>query len=168
MLNVKKLTFASMLIAVGVVCSAFYIPIGVAKCFPIQHMINLLAGVLLGPLYAVSMAFATSVIRVSMGTGSLLAFPGSMIGALLCGLFYKFSGKTTMAFLGEVIGTGFFGAIVGYYVASLFMDKSVAMFVYVIPFGISSLGGALISLVLLNALKRTNVFETLKFETKTS
>ncbi|MCX7658891.1 MAG: energy coupling factor transporter S component ThiW, partial [Oscillospiraceae bacterium] len=63
MSNVKKLTIAGILVAMGVVCSAFYIPIGVAKCFPIQALINVLAGVLLGPLYAVCMAFTTSLLR---------------------------------------------------------------------------------------------------------
>ena len=35
------------------------------------------------------MAFITSLIRVLMRTGTLLAFPGSMCGALLAGLMYK-------------------------------------------------------------------------------
>ena len=84
--NVKKLTVAGVLVAVGVACSTFSIPVGASRCFPIQHMVNVIAGVLLGPLYACTMAFCTSLLRVLLGTGSLLAFPGSMIGALCLSL----------------------------------------------------------------------------------
>lgn len=58
--SVKKLATAGLLTALGVVCSAFYIPVGASKCFPIQHAVNVLGGVILGPGYAVAMAFATS------------------------------------------------------------------------------------------------------------
>jgi energy coupling factor transporter S component ThiW len=156
MSNTKKLAFAGIFSAIGVVCSAFYIPIGVAKCFPVQSLINVVAGVLLGPLYAVCMAFVTSLIRVLMGTGTLLAFPGSMCGALLCGLLYKYTKSTVTAFAGEVFGTGIIGAILAYPIASLFLSKTVALFGFVIPFGLSSLLGGAISLVLLGALNKTH------------
>ena len=51
--NVKKLTLAGLLIALGVACSTFAIPIGASRCFPIQHMVIVLAAVLLGPAYGV-------------------------------------------------------------------------------------------------------------------
>ena len=88
--NLHKLVLAALLIAVGVACSPFSIPIGASKCFPVQHMVNVLAAVMLGPWYGVAMAFLTSLLRVLLGTGSLLAFPGSMCGALLCGLLYHY------------------------------------------------------------------------------
>ena len=34
---------------------------------------------------------------------SLLAFPGSMAGALLCGILYKYTGKTALAFVGAAM-----------------------------------------------------------------
>lgn len=164
MFHIKKLTLAGVLIAVGVVCSAFYIPIGVAKCFPIQHFINVLAGVLLGPFYAVCMAFVTSLIRVISGTGSLLAFPGSMCGALLCGVLYKYTHKTAMAFIGEVVGTGVIGALLAYPIAALFMSKTGALFGFVIPFGLSTLVGSIISMVFIVALKKTGLFNQFTME----
>jgi len=166
MTNVRKLTLAGVLIAMGVVSSTFYIPIGVAKCFPIQHVINVLAGIILGPFYAVGMAFSTSLIRNIMGTGSILAFPGSMIGALLCGLLYKYTKKDIMAFAGEVFGTGIIGATLAYPIATLFLSKEVALFAFVIPFGLSSLVGATISLVFIKALKKTKVLNKLNLEGK--
>ena len=77
--QIRKLTAAGMMVALGVCLSAFSIPIGASKCFPIQHLVNVLAGIFLGPVYGTAMAFCTSLIRNLMGTGSLLAFPGSMM-----------------------------------------------------------------------------------------
>ena len=158
MSNVKKLAQAGIFIAVGVICSTMSIPIGVAKVFPVQHFINVLAGVTMGPSYAVSMAFVTSLIRVMIGTGSLLAFPGSMCGALLCGLLFKYTKKPAMAFMGEIVGTGIIGALLAYPIATLFLSKEAALFGFVIPFGISSIAGAGISLVFILALKKTGIF----------
>ena len=70
--DVKKLALSGILVAVAVVGSTFSFPVGVAKCAPVQHMVNVLAGVLLGPWYAVGVAFVTSCIRVVSGTGTLL------------------------------------------------------------------------------------------------
>lgn len=161
MSKTKKLTMAGILIALGVVCSAFYIPVGASKCFPIQHMVNVLAGVILGPWYAVGMAFITSLIRVLTGTGSLLAFPGSMVGALCCGLLYRYTKLLPLAYLGEIIGTGFLGALAAYPMAILFMAQETAIFAYVIPFMVSTIGGSTISIILLYALKKTHVLDRL-------
>lgn len=51
--NIKKLAVSAMLTAVAVSLSGFSIPIGASKCFPIQHLANVLAGVFLGPWYGV-------------------------------------------------------------------------------------------------------------------
>ena len=88
-LTVKKTATAAMLVALTVVMSGFSIPIGASRCYPIQHLVNVVCAVFLGPVYGVMAAFCTSFIRNLMGTGSLLAFPGSMVGALLCGLIYQ-------------------------------------------------------------------------------
>ncbi len=166
MADVKKLSLAGILITAGVVCSPFYIPMGTAKCFPVQHLINVLAGVLLGPFYSVGMAFCTSFIRVMTGTGSLLAFPGSMIGAFLCGILFKYTKKMQLAFLGEVFGTGILGAFMASAMAGLFLSNKAALFGFVIPFGLSSLAGAAISLVFIRILKRTGILKHLNLEAK--
>jgi len=158
MKNVKKLSLAGMLTAAGVVTSAFNIPIGVARVFPIQHFINVLAAVVLGPIYGVSMAFLTSLIRVLMGTGSLLAFPGSMCGAFLSGILYKYTKKKSLAFAGEVIGTGIIGSLLAYPVAAFILSsETAAMFGFVIPFGLSSLAGAVISFVVIVTVEKTGL-----------
>ena len=82
----KKALTAGILAGAGVALSFVSIPVGPTRCFPFQHSINVIAGVLLGPFWAVGAAFTTSLIRNMMGTGSLFAFPGSMFGAFLVGM----------------------------------------------------------------------------------
>lgn len=158
-MSVRKLSLAGVFVALGVVCSAFYIPIGVSKVFPVQHFINVISAVLLGPWYAVGMAFVTSLLRNIMGTGSLLAFPGSMCGALVSGLLYKYRNKLTIAFLGEIIGTGILGALLAYPIARMFLSSQAAFYAFIVPFGLSSLTGAIISLVFLLSLKKAGILQ---------
>ena len=159
--HIKKLALAGLLVAVGVALSPFSIPLGIARAFPIQHMINVIAGVLLGPWYAVVMAFSTSLIRNLLGTGTFFAFPGSMFGALLAGFAAsRTEGKLLPACTGELIGTGLLGAIAAYPVAAFVMGREVAMFGFVIPFAASSLVGTIIAFALLRILRHTGVFKT--------
>ena len=103
--NMKKLALAGVLCAVAVVGSLFSFPVFGSKCSPVQHMVNILCAVLLGPTYGVSAAFVTSLVRNLLGLGSLMAFPGSMFGALLCGLVYAKTKNILGTLLGEVYGT---------------------------------------------------------------
>ena len=50
-ISLKKTVTAAMLAALTVALSGFYIPIGVSKCYPIQHMVNVLCAIFLGPGY---------------------------------------------------------------------------------------------------------------------
>lgn len=154
-INTKKVVVSGMLVALAVSMSTFAIPVGASKCFPIQHLCNVIAGVFLGPVYGVGMAFCTSFIRNLMGTGSLLAFPGSMVGAWLCGMLYQHTGKLTAAYIGEVFGTGIIGGMLCYPVATLLMGKEAALFAYVIPFLMSTAGGTVMAAVLIGALYKS-------------
>lgn len=151
--KLKKLILTALLAAVAVACSPLSIPVGASKCFPAQHFVNVIAGVFLGPWYAAAAAFISSLIRNLMGTGTLLAFPGSMIGACLSGLLYQWLKKLPLAYLGELFGTGVLGGICAYFVASLVMGKEAAFFAYVPAFLLSSLGGTLIAALMIPALK---------------
>ena len=107
--KVKKLVVAAMLVAIGFSLSGFSFPVGASKCFPIQHLMNVVSGVVLGPAYSVLVAFCISLLRNLAGTGSLLAFPGSMVGAFLCGMMYRYTKKLILAYAGEVFGTAVLG-----------------------------------------------------------
>lgn len=156
---VKKLALAGILVAVGIVCSPLSIPVGASKCAPIQHFINILSGVFLGPGYAVGMAFVTSLLRNLMGTGTLLAFPGSMCGAFLCGILYKYGKHLPYAYAGELFGTSVIGGLLSYPIAVLLMGSKSAVFGFVVPFFISSFGGTILAVVLVTAMKKMKILD---------
>ena len=109
--TVKKLAMAGVLTAVAVVGSLLSFPIFGSKCAPVQHMVNILAAVVLGPGWGVGIAFCASLIRNLLGLGSLMAFPGSMIGALCCGLAYMAFRKLWLTCIAEASGTGILGGL---------------------------------------------------------
>ncbi len=161
----KKLALAAMMTAVAVVGSLFSVPIFGAKCAPVQHMVNILCAVFLGPWYGIGVAFAASLLRNLMGLGSVMAFPGSMIGALLCGAAYYKTKNLTLTLAAEVFGTGVLGGLCAYPLAILFLGESaasLAFYAYIIPFFVSTLGGSLISGVILGALSRTGALRQMQ------
>lgn len=141
----QKIALSGVLIGIAVIFGTFSIPIGGAKISPIQHFVNVVGAITLGPVYAVLNALATSIIRNIMGTGSLLAFPGSMVGALLAGILYRKFRAPVIAVLGEVIGTGVIGALLAYPVAVILLGKEAALFAYIIPFTMSCSVGSVIA-----------------------
>ena len=157
--NVRKLALAGILVAVGIVCSPLSIPVGASKCAPVQHFINILGGVFLGPAYAVGMAFVTSLLRNLLGTGTLLAFPGSMCGAFLCGMLYKYGKHLPWAYVGELFGTSVIGGLLSWPVATWLMGSESAVYGFIIPFFVSSFGGTILAVVLVTAMKRMKVFD---------
>ena len=162
-LTVKKTATAAMLVALTVAMSGFSIPIGASRCYPIQHLVNVVCAVFLGPVYGVMAAFCTSFIRNLMGTGSLMAFPGSMVGALLCGLIYQKTGKLLLTYIGEVVGTGLLGGMLCYPVAVLIMGNSeAALFTYVMPFFMSTACGTVMAAILVAALEKSHAMNYLK------
>ena len=159
-IDIRKLAMTSMLVALAVVCSPLSIPVGASKCYPVQHLVNVIAGVYLGPWYGILMAFCTSLIRNILGTGSLLAFPGSMCGALLSGLLYRYGKKLFWAYIGELFGTSVIGGMLCYPVALLLMgNQEAALFGYVFPFFLSSLAGTIIAVVLVTVMKRFRILD---------
>jgi len=161
-LSVKKLALAGMFCALAVVGSVFSFPIFGSKCAPVQHMVNILCAVLLGPWYGVGVAFVASLLRNLLGLGSLMAFPGSMFGALLCGLVYHKTKKLLPTLVGEVFGTSILGGLCAYPVAILLMGKNagdIAFYAYIIPFLVSTAGGAVIAGVLLFSLQRSGALK---------
>ena len=150
---------AVILVAVAVALSPFFIPVGIAKCFPAQHLVNLLSAVMLGPAYAVAIAAMAAVIRNILGLGTLLAFPGGMIGALVAGLAYRATKNMYIAGLGEVVGTGVLGSLVSVWiVAPLIMGKTMALATLMVAFSVSTLGGTVFGFVALHLLRKGGIW----------
>lgn len=163
--QVKKLTLAAILAAVAVAGSLFSFPVLSSRCSPVQHMVNIICAVFLGPFYGVAAAFVTSVLRNLLGLGSLMAFPGSMLGALCCGLMYRKTRNLLLTLLAEVIGTGILGGLCAYPIAILLMGQSaaeIAFYAYIVPFFISTAGGSIIAGILIAALKKSGALRQMQ------
>ena len=145
----QKIVLSGILIAIATVLGTFSIPVLGAKASPVQHFVNVIAGITLGPVYGVACAFVSSLLRNILGTGSLLAFPGSMVGVFLAGIVYKRFKKIELAVVGEVVGTGIIGALLAYPVAAVLLGREVALFVYIVPFSLSSIIGSIIAYIIL-------------------
>ena len=160
----KKAILAGVLSAVGVLLSVVSIPIGPTKCFPFQHTINVIGGVILGPFWAVCSAFITSLIRNMLGTGSLFAFPGSIFGALFVGITAKFlSQKFKIAsFIAEPIGTGLVGAWVSSVILGPIVGKNLGFVFLALSFLISSVPGACLGAVILYFLEKHKILKNKK------
>lgn len=164
-IKLKKLVLTAVFTAVAVVGSLFSFPVFGSKCAPVQHLINVLCAVILGPGYGVAAAFVSSLIRNLLGLGTLLAFPGSMCGALLAGLLYHYIKKLPAAYIGEVFGTAVIGGMLSYPVAAFIMgSKGAALFTFVVPFLISTAGGTLLAVLITVPLKQTGVLDKIKSE----
>lgn len=152
----KRLALAGVLTAVAVAGSLLSVPIAGSKCAPVQHMVNVLAAVALGPWWSVGIAFCASLLRNLMGLGSLMAFPGSMVGALCCGLMYAKTRKINLTCMAEAFGTGILGGLAAYPVAKLLMGaKPAGLFVYVAPFMISTAVGSVLAFGLVTVMEKS-------------
>lgn len=86
----RLLTMMAVLVAIGTIGSQLlWFPAGVARAYPVQHAINVIAGIMLGPGPAVIVALMISLLRNLLGLGTLVAFPGAMIGAFAAGVLYN-------------------------------------------------------------------------------
>ena len=149
----RKLTLAGIFVAAAVLGGVFSFPVLGSRCAPMQHLVNILAAVFLGPLWGVGAAFAASLLRNIAGVGTLIAFPGSMIGALLCGLTYHYTRRIGLTCIAEAFGTGILGALAAYPVAAFLMGLNPASYtVYIVPFLISTGEGSILAYLLLRFL----------------
>ena len=148
--STQKLAIAGVLTAAAVAGSLISVPVAGSKCAPVQHMVNVFSAVILGPWWGV-------------GIGSLLAFPGSMVGALCCGLIFRFTGKLAPTCAAEALGTGILGGLAAYPVAKLLMGLAPAGFtVYMLPFFISTFTGSVLAFVLLRVFEKSQILHTVR------
>lgn len=142
-----------MLIAIGLVGAAFiWFPAGVARAYPVQHAVNVIAAVILGPGPAVLIAFAIGLLRNMLGIGTILAFPGGMAGALMAGLAYRWLRKNPAAAVGEIIGTAIIGSLLAVPLAQFFLGQAAGVLFFVPAFFVSSASGALLAWLILTRI----------------
>ena len=149
--KVIKLVVLSMLVALGVVISPI---LRVEGMCPMAHFINIVCSVLLGPWYSLLCATLIGIIRMLLMGIPPLALTGAVFGAFLSGVLYRVSkGKILFAVLGEVIGTGFIGAIISYPVMTFLWGKEGLSWLFYVPsFTAGTLIGGSIAYVFLRKL----------------
>jgi energy coupling factor transporter S component ThiW len=155
----RRVAYAVVLVAIGVALAPYTsFPIGIAKINPTQHLVNVLAAVLLGPGWAVLIAAVIGTLRNLMGLGTLLAFPGGMIGAFLAGMAFRAFRQPALAAAGEIVGTGLIAPVVSaLLVAPFLMHKTIPVLALVPSFLGSTLIGALLAVMAIRLLQRADI-----------
>ncbi|MBM4332153.1 MAG: energy coupling factor transporter S component ThiW [Deltaproteobacteria bacterium] len=158
MTEVRKLVLTALFAALAVLLSGIHFPVGPTKVFPFQHMVNALAGVIIGPWYGALSALIAGIIRNAIGTGTIFAFPGGIPGAIVVGLMYRWMRKDWVA-LTEPLGTGVIGVLLVVLILSPLMGKEFAFVFFFTAFMASSIPGSIIGYFLLKTLRKTKVLE---------
>ncbi|RLE65970.1 MAG: energy coupling factor transporter S component ThiW [Thermoprotei archaeon] len=170
--QLSKLTLAAILTAMGVAIAPFlWFPFLTAKAYPGQHMINVLAGILLGPWWAMLVAFLIGMIRINLGIGTIYAIPGGIPGAFIVGVFYqilkKLKAKPEIAAFTEPLGTVFIGGTLSVYIVAPMIGHSQmigALIPVWIVFGASSFSGSVLGFILIEVLKKIGILEFFEVE----
>ena len=160
---IKKMILCAIFAGLAFVLNTFvYFP----AMAPFQHFVDVLAAVFLGPWYACASAFICGVLRMMSGR-TIQAITGAVFGPILGGLLYQKTKNVYLVFLGEVVGTGLFGALASYPLMKLFYSLDVQNPLYYIPFYTPSavVGGAMGVAVLL-MFKKSGVLERMLNEMK--
>lgn len=156
-IRIRKMTTLAVLVALGVILSPILRVPGMA---PMQHLINVICAVLLGPWYALACAVMIAVIRMFFMGINLLAVTGAIFGAVLSGLLYRASHRLLGAVLGEIVGTGILGAIASYPVMVLFYGSTdLTWLSYVPSFLAGTIIGGFAAFLLLSVLQRGGLLE---------
>ncbi|WP_101842152.1 energy coupling factor transporter S component ThiW [Halobacillus sp. Marseille-P3879] len=161
----RLLTTMAVFVAIGTLGSQLlWFPAGVAKAYPVQHAVNVLSAITLGPVPAVAIAFTIGLLRNLLGLGTLLAFPGGMIGALFAGYLYKWTKRNGAAASGEMIGSGLIGALFSVPFANLLMGSSAGAFAFLPSFLVSSISGSLLGWLLVSRLSHLKQTTPLNYQ----
>lgn len=128
---------------------------------PMSSVMNIIAGVLLGPWYATAMALACGLIRMTLLGIPPLALTGAVFGAFFAGVFYKFGRRLFWSMAGEIFGTGIIGSLLSYPVMVWFTGSQQDLYwlVYTPRFIGATLIGSVIAFAILVRLKQTSSFK---------
>jgi len=159
--DTRKVAYAVVLAAIGIALAPYTsFPVGIAKINPTQHLVNVLGAVLLGPWWATAIAAIVAIIRNMMGVGTLLAFPGGMIGAFLAGICYRKWRHLYVGAAGEIIGTGLIAPVASaLFIAPVLMGKAIPLFALLPSFLGSTIVGACLGVFALKLLVAAGVVD---------
>ena len=158
MMKATRMTISAILTASGVIFSFWPgpIPVGPTLVFPFQSMINVIAGILLGPWYAAAIATGVALIRMASHTGTIFSLPGGIPGAILVGLTYRLT-KSYLSAFAEIPGTAIVGAFLSAFLIAPVIGMSATLVFFVFAFTPPAVLGSVIGFIVMTALKRRGV-----------
>lgn len=131
---------------------------------PFQHFVDVLAAVFLGPWYGCASALLCGILRMMSGR-TIQAITGAVFGPILGGLLYRKTKNIWFVFAGEIVGTGFFGAMASYPLMKWFYGLDAQSPFYYIPFYLpSAVVGAAMGVATLLVLQRTGLVARMQNE----
>lgn len=155
-LTTRKMILTAMFACLAFVLNTFvYFP----SMAPFQHFIDVMAAVFLGPWYACAAAFLCGVMRMLSGR-TIQAVVGAIFGPILGGLLYRKFHNFWVVLIGEIVGTGFLGAMTAYPLMRAFYGLDAQSPFYYIPFYTpSAVVGGCMGVAVLLILKRTGMLD---------
>ena len=152
--NTRKMVLTAMLACLAFVLNTFvYFP----AMAPFQHFVDVLAAVFVGPWYGFAASLICGVMRMLSGR-TIQAVTGAIFGPILGGLLYRKTENIYLVFLGEVVGTGFCGAMASYPLMKLFYGLDAQSPFYYIPYYTpSAIVGAGMGVAVVLILKRAGI-----------
>lgn len=159
--NVLKLCILAMMVSLDVVLSPLFRIEGMA---PMSSVMNVFAGVLMGPLYGTIMALVCGIIRMLLLGIPPLALTGAVFGACLAGIGYRLFGKVYGAMLGEIIGTGIIGSILSYPIMVWFTGSQQELYwlIYTPRFIGAAIMGSVVAFFILARITKLQRFKQLQ------
>ncbi len=165
----EVMSLTAIFISLGVVLS-FYpgsISVGPTKILPYHHLVNILSGIILGPIYAVFIATSIGILRYSFGIGTIFAFSGGIPGAFVVGFLYHHVKRSNYVALTEPVGTSIGALISAFVIQPFFSISSFPSFlglteqwqIFLAVFLFSSIPGTIMGFLILVALRRRGMFE---------
>lgn len=155
-IDTRILVYTAIFGALGAVLGWISFPVGPTRIFPLQHTINAVAGILIGP-WAVISALIAATVRYTTGMGSIYAFPGSPFGAFVVALVYKMT-KKDFAALSEPVGTVVMGATIsGLFIAPFVTESAPTVWFFWTAFAASCIPGSVLGYIIVKVLRRSHV-----------
>ncbi|MGQ9596139.1 MAG: energy coupling factor transporter S component ThiW [Thermoproteota archaeon] len=163
--SLRKLILSSLLAALALAISPVtWFAWGPTRAFPGQHLVNILAGIMVGPLWASMSAVIVGTLRIMLGVGTIFAYPGGIPGGLMVGLVHKFlRGKVgrrkaiLLASFSEPIGTVLIGGTLSWYMLDPLLGTGLqtrfgALLPFYLGWALSSVSGSIIGTISVLAL----------------
>lgn len=130
MKTTRRISYIVAISAFTLISSLYiWFPFLGTRAAPMQHFGNVLAGVMVGPLWGLAVPLIVGTLRIGFGVGTLFAYPGGLPGVVMVGLFYKLTRRFSsprarfLCAFAEPIGTVLIGGTVSLLLLSPFLPQ---------------------------------------------